>query len=143
MDNVNIKKIKPVFNSILVTAEKYELPNNMVGKIITTDHLQLGYKPIQTVVAVGSVVTCVQPGEKVYLDYNKYAIYKQKQDTLSVKEDMDEHYHRQLVGYRLEPIVLDGVEHLLLFDRDIQFIVEDMEEIKQSSLIIQTPILNI
>lgn len=138
MGNIKFKKIRPVFNSILVTAVKEEIPELTMGRIITQEALQLGYLPVQTVVSVGNVVTCAKAGDKVYIDFSKYAVVKQKADTLSVKEDMDEHYSRQIVGYRIEPIIIDGVEHLLLFDRDIQFVIEEFEEIKQSSVIMPT-----
>lgn len=58
---------------------------------------------------------------------SKYAIYKQRQ-TPNVAEEI-EGYSRQLMGYSFNTVEIAGEKHLLLQDNDIEYVVEEFENI--------------
>jgi co-chaperonin GroES (HSP10) len=133
-----VKKIKPLMNQIITTAWEEEVPEQS-GIIINTEALKRGVDSIQRVVAIGGAVKEVKEGDLIDINYSRYAVRKYKKDTMSIKDDMDEHYRDQIVRYDIPSIVVDGVSHLRLYDNDVNFIISEYEEIKKSQIIDCTP----
>ena len=128
---LKLKKIKPLFTSIITTAERYE-DDETVNGVITRARGEM--KPIQKVVAIGECVKTVNVGDYVMVNPKRYIRVNQERDN-SIKDTMVESY-KNVVSYDIPTVELDGVIHLYLQDRDIDFVVEDYEEVQQSDIIV-------
>lgn len=122
---LHIKKIKPMFTSIVTTGKKYEEDMYDAHGLIECKKGDL--KTYQTVVAVGPLVRDIKPGDMVMINVLNYAV--KKYDPNSVKEDMG---MNQTLGYKFNWVQVDdedGVPQdcLFLSDRDILFAFEGEE----------------
>ena len=132
---LKIKKIKPLFTSVVTTGNKYEEDMKDNGIIIANKG---DLKLYQTVLAVGSSVRDIQVGDQVMIDPKNYAIMKY--DPNSIKNDMD---MNKVIKWNLPWIMIDDEEGnpqdcLLLNDRDIKFIFEG-EEVNESIILPDKP----
>lgn len=126
MSTLKIKKIKPLFNSIITTFDKYVEPALIAGtSIIDANKTKNGVKEYQKVIAVGSVVRDIKPGDMVCINPSNYAVRKFAEN--SMKAGMQE-YKNDVVGYNFNVVIMDDQEYLLLSDRDIDFIIEEYTE---------------
>lgn len=126
MSTLKIKKIKPLFNSIITTFDKYVEPALIAGtSIIDANKTKNGVKEYQKVIAVGSVVRDIKPGDMVCINPSNYAVRKFAEN--SMKAGMQE-YKNDVVGYNFNVVIMDDQEYLLLSDRDIDFIIEEYIE---------------
>lgn len=128
---LHIKKIKPLFTSIVTTGEKYADDMKDNGIIVANKG---DLKLYQKVIAVGSAVRDIQVGDTVMIDPKNYMVMKY--DKNSLKSDMD---MNQVVKWNLPWVILDDEDGkpqdcLLLNDRDIKFVFEGEE--KNESIII-------
>lgn len=119
---MNIKKIKPMFNRVLVTMDKYE-EEQMHGSIIDTTKKVGAVKEIQKVIAVGDTVRGIKEGDLVEINPDRYKVTKY--DPNSVKEDFG---MNKVIDYIIPTVEIDGVMHLLIYDNDIEYIIEEYEE---------------
>ena len=129
---MNIKKIKPLFTAVVVTSNVYPC-DYKEHNIISPKANKL--KEYQKVVAVGSLVRDVKVGDIVKINptaYAKYEPYKPG-DGMRVVINGQE---KALLGYEIPTVELDGIEHLFIQERDIEYIVEEYEEDKESPLLI-------
>lgn len=133
---MNIKKIKPMFTKIVTTARVYAVDTKKGNVIVDTKSIAGNTMEYQTVVAVGSSVRDVKVGDLVCINPDRYAVKKYKED--SVKADL---MTQQIVGYNIPQIKLDGVKHLILDTSDIEYVIEEFEEEKDSGLININPII--
>lgn len=117
---MNIKKIKPMFTSVLVTKDVYTADVKK-GSIIT--QASGAVKETQKVIAVGDSVRSVKEGDLVYIDPSRYAVHKYKED--SVKADL---MTNQIVGYDIPQVEMEGRHYLLIDERDIKYVIEDYDE---------------
>lgn len=130
-----LKKIKPMFSSVVTTKDKYAIDDVPKGTFIDPKKVQGSLKEYQRVVAVGSLVRDVKVGDIVKINpaaYAKYAPYKPG-DGMRVVINGQE---KALLGYEIPTVELDGIEHLFIQERDIEYIVEEYEEEEKSSLLI-------
>jgi len=132
---INVKAIKPMFTALVTTMERYGA-DELQGSIIDPSKMSGALKEYQKVVAIGSSVRDIAVGDLVKINPIKYAVYKDKRKN-SVVNNLEE-YHNEIVGYDFPQIELDSVAHLLLQDRDIEFVVTDYEDVKPQSNIIHT-----
>ena len=127
---LKLKKIKPLFTKIVVTANKYEEPQYIEGtQIVDTEKKQLGLKEYQTVISVGNEVTTVKPGDLVVINPTDYMVKKYNKDT--TKSQMSDVYN-PTIEFNFNIVIIDGQECLLLKERDVDFIVEEAEEVEES-----------
>lgn len=126
-ETINIKKIKPMFTKILVTKNMYHeavyVPGTM---IIDPTKSKQGVKEWQTVVAVGDAVRDIKVGDVVCINPMNYAVKKY------AKTDMHDHmeeYSNQVTSYAFPEIEIDGVPHLYIDSRDVDFIIEEFEPV--------------
>ena len=126
MSTLKIKKIKPLFNNIITTFDKYVEPALIAGtSIIDANKTKNGVKEYQTVISVGSVVRDIKPGDMVCINPTNYAVRKYAEN--STKANMQE-YTTAVVGYNFNIVIMDDKEYLLLSDRDIDFVIEEYTE---------------
>ena len=122
---LHIKKVKPLFTSIVTTGDKFEEDMVNQGLIIAKKG---DLKLWQKVVAIGSAVRDIQVGDMVMINADHYMIKKYSKD--SIQNDMD---NNPAVGYRFNWITIDDEngephEYLLLNDRDIEYVFEGEEK---------------
>lgn len=131
---IKLKKVTPMFNKIITTAEFTEELTE--SGIIT--NTKKSVDEFQTVIAVGDSVRSIKVGDVVCVDPNRYAVRKYKKD--SVKADIEE-YANTIIDYEIPLIILDGVKHLMIMDSDVLFIVDDYEKIEPKQIIDNTKVL--
>jgi len=130
---LHIKKIKPLFTSIVTTAEKFS-EDVRIGGIIQQEQKKGDLKLYQKVLAVGSSVRDIKVGDMVMINPIAYVHKKYPKD--SVQNDMD---INPTLSIDIPMIAIDDEngnpkDCLFLNDRDIRFVFEGEE--KNESLII-------
>ncbi len=132
---LHIRKIKPLFTTVVTTGYKYEEDMHENGLIVAKKG---DLKLYQKVIAVGSSVRDIQVGDTVMFNPKNYAVMKY--DPNSVKNDMD---MNKVVKWNLPWVIVDDEngkpqDCLLLNDRDIQFVFEG-EEVNEKIIIPNKP----
>ena len=126
---MKIKKIKPMFNSIITTMNKYDEDVEVNGLIDAKK--QAGtIKEYQTVVAVGTTVRDITVGDVVMINPRNYAVRKYSEN--SIKNDIE---MNPVISYNFNVVEMDNDQYLLLQDRDVDYIIEDYEEERPSKII--------
>ena len=122
---LHIKKIKPLFTSVVTTGDKFEedlIHQNII--IARKGDLKLWQK----VVAIGSSVRDIKVGDMVMIDISHFAVKKYSKD--SIQNDIN---NNPVVTYQLNWVTIDDKDGkpkdcLLLSDRDIQYVFEGEEK---------------
>lgn len=122
---LKIKKIQPMFTSIITTMDKYEHDVMTNGGLIDTTKQQGSLKEYQTVIAVGSSVRDIKVGDLVSVNPTRFAVKQHKAGSLKDGVIVD----NPVIKYNFDVIVIDDKPCLLLQDRDIDFIIEEWEEV--------------
>lgn len=122
---LKIKKIKPMFTSLITTMNKYEHDMTTAGGLIDTTKQQGGLKEYQTVLAVGDSVRGIKVGDLVCVNPTRFAVKKHREGSLKDGIITD----NPIVTYNFDVIEMDGKQCLLLQDRDIDFVIEEYEEV--------------
>ena len=130
---MNIKKIKPLFTAVVVTANIYPRDYKENGLISPKANK---VKEYQKVVAVGDSCRGIEEGDLVCIDLSSYAQWKYKNN--SVKSDMEER-HNEEVGNNGPQIKINGQDCLYLDIRDIRYIVQDYDDKENEESTIITP----
>jgi hypothetical protein len=104
---------------------RYESDVTSDGVIVDTEKQQGSIKEYQKVVAVGSTVRDIKIGDTVNINPSRFGIKKHQEGSLKDGVITD----NPIIGYNFDIIELDGTPHLLLQDRDINYIIEDSEEV--------------
>lgn len=118
---LKIKKIKPLFNYLITTMDKYE-EDGKSGDLIIKQAGTL--KEYQHVIAVGPMVKEIKEGDLVMIDPTRYAVKKHQEGSLKDGVITD----NPIVGYNFRTVEIEEEDYLLLTDSDIRYIVEDYEE---------------
>lgn len=122
---LNIKKIKPMYNYLVTTAEVYTTEESIMSSGLL-DQEKLGkIKDVQTVISIGSNVRDVNVGDKIGLNLESFAIREYSKD--SAKSSMDEFYNK-VKRYDVPIIILDNQEYLFIPANAISFVIEEFEE---------------
>lgn len=125
---LKVKKIKPLFTSLITTMDKYEQDKITDGGLIDTSKQQGTLKEYQTVLAVGDSVRNIKVGDLVCVNPARFAVRKHEKGSMRDGIITD----NPVVGYNFDIVEMDGKNCLLLQDRDIEFIIEDFEEVPDS-----------
>ena len=113
-------------NYLVTTKEVYK-ENKVINGVVTPTMGNL--KEYQKVVAVGPVVRGINVGDLVSVNPRRYAVMKYKEGSLKdgiISENPVKHYNFNVIE-------LDHVQHLLLTDQDIDFVIEEFEEEKDEA----------
>lgn len=121
---LKITKVKPMFTSVLVTANRFENDEKQNGIIVSKKG---DLKLWQTVLEVGSSVRNIKAGDKVMIDISRYAV--KKYDNTSAHEKMGANPVIQFMLNWVEIHNEDGsvVTNLMLDERDIMYSFEGEE----------------
>lgn len=125
---LKVKKIKPMFTALITTMDKYE-HDVKIGGLIDTSKQQGGLKEYQKVLAVGSSVRDIKVGDVVCVNPSRFAIRKHQTGSLKDGVVTD----NPVTTYNFDVVEMDGKQCLLLQDRDIDFIIEEWEEVPDSA----------
>lgn len=122
---LHIKKVKPLFTSIVTTGDKFE-KDMMQGSFLIAKKGDM--KLWQKVIAVGPSVRDIKVGDLVMINAANYAVRKYSKD--SIQNDMD---NNPTLRYNFNWITIDNEEGepqecLLLNDRDIMYVFEGEEK---------------
>ena len=120
-----------MFTSLITTMDKYE-QDVKVGGIIDTTKQQGGIKEYQTVLAIGSSVRDIKVGDLVCVNPTRFAVKQHQAGSLKdgvVTDNPTIKYNFDVTTYNFDVVEMDGKQCLLLQDRDIDFIIEDYEEV--------------
>lgn len=135
---LKIKKITPMFNRIVTTMRKYAVDETING-VINTSKLAGSLKEYQEVLAVGTTVKGINVGDLVCINPKRYEVKRYNEGSLNdgvLQENKS-------LGYRFNTIVIDDKDCLLLFDSDIDYIVNEYENIEEPEQRIIVPGKNI
>lgn len=122
---LKVKKIRPMFTSLITTMDKYEQDKLTDGGLIDTSKQQGTLKEYQTVLAIGDSVRNIQVGDLVCVNPSRFAVRKHEKGSMRDGVIAD----NPVVTYNFDVVEMDGRQCLLLQDRDIEYIIEDYEEI--------------
>lgn len=128
---LHVTKIKPLFDHLLITADRFEKDMVHSGVILAKKG---DLKLWQTVVAVGSVVRDIKVGDKVMINPNDFAVKKYNKN--SVQNDLD---NNPVITYNFPFETVDDEkgnpkDYLYISDRNVKYVFEGME--KDDSLLI-------
>ena len=104
---------------------KYENDVKTSTGLIDTSRQKGTLKEYQTVLAVGDSVRGINVGDIVCINPSRFAVKKHKEGSLKDGIVTD----NPVVTFNFDIIELDNKQCLLLQDRDIDFVIEDYEEI--------------
>ena len=122
-----IKKIKPMFNGLITTMNRYEQDVKVKGTDLIDSSKSNAVKEYQTVIAVGPMVRGIEVGDTVFINPNRYAVMKHKAGSLQDGVIKD----NPVIGYNFDIVEIEGVNHLYLQDSDIKFVAE-IEEFNEN-----------
>ena len=135
MEALNLKKIQVRNNSIITTArrlnveERIELEHDKATGLLFKNMSEANnaHMLIQQVINVGPMVRDIKEGDWVFLNPLHYMNRQLVEQKNSIDSDIDEKHMKEEFGpdYEFPTIYLDGVEHLMLFDRDVEYIILD------------------
>ena len=123
MKDLKIKKLKPMFTTVLTTLNVYE-EDLVVDGIVKFPKGSL--RLYQTVLGVGSSVSGVKEGDVVLLNYFNYALPMYKEG--SVKNNVTE--MEQHIEFKIPKLLIDDKLVGKFTDRDIEGVVEEYEEVE-------------
>ena len=128
---LHVTKIKPLFDHLLTTADRFEKDMVHNGVILANKG---DLKLWQTVVAVGSVVRDIKVGDKVMINPNDFAVKKYNKN--SVQNDLD---NNPVLTYNFPFETVDDEkeepkDYLYISDRNVKYVFEGIE--KDDSLIL-------
>lgn len=125
-----------MFNRIITTMNSYEVDQKTEGGVIDTSKTKGSLKEYQEVLAVGDTVKGIKVGDIVCINPTRYSVINHNNDSLRQEFNRD----KVVVGYKFNTININGNECLVLYDQDIDFIVEEsveeeIEEPKQKLIV--------
>ena len=121
---LKVRKIRPMFTSLITTMDKYE-KDVKIGGLIDTTRQQGGLKEYQKVLAVGSSVRDIKVGDVVCVNPARFAVRKHQAGSLKDGVVTD----NPVTIYNFDVVEMDGKQCLLLQDRDVDFIIEEWEDV--------------
>lgn len=126
-----IKKVKPLFNNLVVTCNKYPKDTKLVGTTLVDTTKADTIKEYQTVVSVGPMVRGVEVGDVVFINPKRYAVKKHREGSLKDGVITD----NPVIGYNFNIVEIDGIPHMYIQDGDIDFVAEGEEFNENPTLI--------
>lgn len=110
-----------MFNKILVTADKYEKDVKQGGVVVVTAGT---LKEYQKVISIGDTVRGISEGDLVLINPIRYAVKKHQEGSLKDGIVAD----NPVVSYNFKFVEVDGTICILLYDQDIDYVIQEYEE---------------
>lgn len=121
-----LKKIKPMFTSVITTMDMYKADIVDANGLIDVTKSAGSLKEYQTVIAIGSSVREMKIGDLVCINPANYGVKKHQEGGMRDGIITD----NPVIKYNFKTIDIDGKEFLYLQDRDIEYIIEEYEEVE-------------
>lgn len=125
---LKINSIRPLFTALITTMDKYEQDTIDNNGLIDTSKQQGSLKEYQTVLAIGDSVRNIKVGDLVCINPSRYAVKKYEKGSLKDNVITE----NPTISYNFETVEMGGRQCLLLQDRDINFVIEDFEEVPET-----------
>ena len=109
--------------------DRYTEDVTLESGLIDTTKQQGGIKEYQTVVAVGGSVRDIKVGDLVCINPIRYAVKKHQEGSLKDGVITD----NPVIRFDFPTIEMNGKQYLYLQDRDIDFIIEEFDEVSELS----------
>ena len=126
---LKINKIKPLFTALITTMDKYEQDKITEGGLIDTSKQQGTLMEYQRVLAIGDAVRGIKIGDLVCVNPARFAVRKHDKGSMRNGVITD----NPVVTYNFDVVEMGGNQCLLLQDRDIEYVIEDYEEVPDSN----------
>lgn len=126
---LKINKIKPLFTALITTMDRYEQDKITDGGLIDTSKQQGTLKEYQKVLAIGDAVRGIKVGDLVCVNPARFAVRKHDKGSMRDGVITD----NPVVTYNFDVVEMGGNQCLLLQDRDIEYVIEDYEEVPDSN----------
>ncbi len=117
-----------MFNSLITTMDKYD-EDVKVGGLIDSKKTKGSLKEYQKVLALGTTVRDIKVGDLVCINPTRFGVKKHREGSLKDGIITD----NPIITYNFDVVEMDNNQCLLLQDRDIDFIIEDWEEVPDPS----------
>ena len=121
---MKLKKVRPLWNHILTTCDRYPVDNFKDG-LVSTDEAEGEIKIYQKVIAVGNTARDIKVGDLVLLNPRDYLRPVHSLNANSVLEK-DEDSVSMVINWPI--LYVDDKECLYLYDKDVDMVIEEMEE---------------
>lgn len=121
-----------MFNRVLTTCDLYT-EDLMTDGIIDSTKVEGAIKEYQTVIAVGSTVKCVKPGDVVVINPTRYQVMKHKEGTLNDGVIQD----NAVLSYNFPIMAINDAPCLYIYDSDIEFVIKEFEMVNEAAEIIE------
>ena len=125
---LKINKIKPLFTALITTMDKYEQDKITEGGLIDTTKQQGTLKEYQKVLAIWDALRGIKVGDLVCVNPARFAVRKHDKGSMRDGVITD----NPVVTYNFDVVEMGGNQCLLLQDRDIEYVIEDYEEVPDS-----------
>lgn len=124
-----------MFTSLITTMDKYKQDMMLGSGLIDTSKREGSLKEYQKVLAVGNSIRDIKVGDLVWINPTRFGVKKHREGSLKDGIVTD----NPIITYNFDVVEMDGEQCLLLQDRDIEFVIEEFEEVPDqiSSSIIQ------
>lgn len=123
---LKVKRIKPLFTGIVTTMNTYEEEQYIQGtNLVDTTRAKGGLKEYQEVISVGRNVMDVKVGDLVCINPKRYMVPQHNEKSLKNGIIGDE----IKMKYNFNVVTIDGKDCLLIQEGDIDFVIEDYEEV--------------
>ena len=122
---LKVKKIKPMFTALITTMDKYEHDKLTNSGLIDAAKQQGTLKEYQKVLAIGDSVRNIKVGDLVCINPARFAVKKHKEGSMKDGVITD----NPIITYNFDTVEMNGKQCLVLQDRDIEYIIEDYEEV--------------
>lgn len=117
-----------MFNSLITTMDKYD-EDVKVGGLIDSKKTKGSLKEYQKVLAIGTTVRDIKVGDLVCINPTRFGVKKHREGSLKDGIITD----NPIITYNFDVVEMNNNQCLLLQDRDIDFIIEDWEEVPDPS----------
>lgn len=121
-----------MFNRVLTTCDLYT-EDLMTDGIIDSTKVEGAIKEYQTVIAVGSTVKCVKPGDVVVINPTRYQVMKHKEGTLNDGVIQD----NAVLSYNFPIMAINDAPCLYIYDSDIEFVIKEFEMVNEAAEIVE------
>lgn len=132
MGDLKIKKVKPLTNKIITTANKYDddCHLTMDGMIIDKHKMKGALKLYQTVLAVGPLVKDVKVGDVVLIDPTRYGVRDWEENVSNQTDKFSKKGKDMLLNIKFDipSIIIDEHECLELYEADCKYILLEYTE---------------
>lgn len=131
---MKVKSIRPLYTGVITTTNRYTEDNSLGGVLIDNKKTAGAVKEYQTVLKVGTSVREVKPGDVVLINPTRYTKKKFSEDSLRA-----DFVDNPVIEINIPTVQLEDQEVFMIEERDIAYVIEEFEEVEDTSVNIIQP----